>query len=63
MDSVETDVELVFNEASTEPLPESTDVTTTLSTALTNPPSGFNLTVIADSIIVMSEKIFILLKL
>ncbi|XP_041926718.1 uncharacterized protein LOC121690302 [Alosa sapidissima] len=54
MDEVETDIELVFNEDSTEPLPQSSDVVNTLVTAMTSPNSGFNLTVLADSIRVTS---------
>lgn len=63
MENVETDIELVFNEDSTEPLPENTDVVQTLVTAVSNPNSGFNLTVDSESIVVTSEKMFLLVRL
>ncbi|KAG5265597.1 hypothetical protein AALO_G00244240 [Alosa alosa] len=55
MDNVETDVDLVFNDTSPEPLPESSDVVETLANALNDSTSGFNLTVVPGSISVTSE--------
>ncbi|XP_063042550.1 mucin-2-like [Engraulis encrasicolus] len=54
-DNVNTDVELVFNEASTEPLPQSTDVVQTLTDAVNDPSAtNFTLSVDASSIQVTS---------
>ncbi|XP_076156757.1 uncharacterized protein LOC143139841 isoform X2 [Alosa pseudoharengus] len=55
MDNVETDVDLVFNDTSPEPLPESSDVVETLANALNDSTSGFNLTVVPGSISVTSK--------
>lgn len=44
-DSVETDLDLQFNETSPEPIPDSTDVVRTLTEGLANPPAGFALNV------------------
>lgn len=55
MSNVETDVDLVFNENSTETLPESSEVVETLATAINSPPSSFNLTVVPGSISVISK--------
>ncbi|XP_062373298.1 mucin-5AC-like [Sardina pilchardus] len=54
MDNVETDVELVFNAESTEPLPQSDDVVDTLVAAVEDPNSGFDLPVDTSSVIVTS---------
>ena len=58
MDSVETDLDLEFNETSTEPLPQSSEVVETLVNAANDNSSGFNVDVRADSIVVTSKKIF-----
>ena len=58
MDSVETDLDLEFNETSTEPLPQSSEVVETLVNATNDNSSGFNVDVRADSIVVTSKKIF-----
>ncbi|KAI1888958.1 hypothetical protein AGOR_G00174110 [Albula goreensis] len=54
MDGTDAEVELVFNDTSSEPLPTNLDVVETLETAVKNPNStlmnDFNLTVVADSI-------------
>ncbi|XP_049328477.1 uncharacterized protein LOC111197087 isoform X27 [Astyanax mexicanus] len=51
---IETDLELIFNENSTKPLPSSTDVVSTLKEAISNPSSGFNLAVDPAKIVVVS---------
>ena len=58
MDSVETDLDLEFNETSTEPLPQSSEVVETLVNAVNDNSSGFNVDVRVDSIVVTSKKIF-----
>ena len=58
MDSVETDLDLEFNETSTEPLPQSSEVVETLVDAVNDPTSGFDVEVVAESIVVTSKKIF-----
>ncbi|KAG9347803.1 hypothetical protein JZ751_003818, partial [Albula glossodonta] len=54
MEGTDAEVELVFNDTSSEPLPTNLDVVETLETAVKNPNStlmnDFNLTVVADSI-------------
>ncbi|XP_066505697.1 poly(A) polymerase-like [Hoplias malabaricus] len=52
--NVEADVQLIFNENSTKPLPDATDIVSTLKNAISNPSSGFNLTVDLNSITVVS---------
>ncbi|XP_062393400.1 mucin-2-like isoform X2 [Sardina pilchardus] len=54
VDDVETDVELVFNENSTESLPESADIVNTLKEAVSDPASNYTLPVNVDSIKVTS---------
>ncbi|XP_031440589.1 uncharacterized protein LOC105895406 [Clupea harengus] len=54
MDSVETDLDLEFNETSTEPLPQSSEVVETLVNAVNDNSSGFNVDVRVDSIVVTS---------
>ncbi|KAJ8385806.1 hypothetical protein AAFF_G00181620 [Aldrovandia affinis] len=53
------EVELIFNETSSEPLPSNEDVVETLVTAVSSPNSTlineFNLTLVTDSISVLSE--------
>ena len=58
MDSVETDLDLEFNETSTEPLPQSSEVVETLVDAVNDPTSDFDVEVVAESIVVTSKKIF-----
>ena len=58
MDSVETDLDLEFNETSTEPLPQRSEVVETLVNAVNDNSSGFNVDVRVDSIVVTSKKIF-----
>ena len=58
MDEVETDLDLVFDETSTEPLPQSSEVVETLVTAVNDPNSGFDVEVQPNSIVVTSKKIF-----
>ena len=58
MDSVETDLDLEFNETSTEPLPQSSEVVETLVTAVNDLNSGFDVEVQPNSIVVTSKKIF-----
>ena len=58
MDSVETDLDLEFNETSTEPLPQSSEVVETLVNAVNDTTSGFDVDVVAESIVVTSKKIF-----
>lgn len=55
MDNVETDIDLQFNQSSTEPLPKSKDVVETLVKAINNSTSGFNLSVVNNSIAVTSK--------
>ncbi|KAL7855865.1 hypothetical protein AOLI_G00194690 [Acnodon oligacanthus] len=52
--NVEADVQLIFNENSTTSIPTSTEVVSTLKEAISNPNSGFNLTVDPTSITVLS---------
>ncbi|XP_062388085.1 uncharacterized protein LOC134076815 [Sardina pilchardus] len=54
VDDVETDVELVFNENSTESVPESADIVNTLKEAVSDPASNYTLPVDVDSIKVTS---------
>ena len=58
MDEVEADIDLVFDETSTEPLPQSSEVVDTLVNAVNDQNSGFNVEVQPDSIVVTSKKIF-----
>ena len=58
MDSVETDLDLEFNETSTEPLPQSSEVVETLVNAANDNSSGFDVEVQPNSIVVTSKKIF-----
>lgn len=51
----EAEVELVFNETSTEPIPQGADVVNTLREAVSNPNSTFNLSVDPDSITFIRE--------
>lgn len=53
--NVEAELELVFNETSSAPLPSSTEIVGTLKEAVTTSNSGFNLTVVASSISVVSK--------
>ncbi|KAG5261220.1 hypothetical protein AALO_G00301380, partial [Alosa alosa] len=54
-DEVETDVDVVFNETSIEPLPTSSAVAEALAIAVNDSNSGFNLSVVPGSIFVRSE--------
>ena len=58
MDRVETDLDLEFNETSTEPLPQSSEVVETLVSAVNDNSSVFDVDVRVDSIVVTSKKIF-----
>ena len=58
MDEVEADLDLMFDETSTEPLPQSSEVVETLVNAVNDNSSGFNVDVRVDSIVVTSKKIF-----
>lgn len=53
--NVQAEVEIVFSEKSTEPIPSSTSIVETLKEAATNPNSGFNITVDANTISVISK--------
>ncbi|KAK1792846.1 hypothetical protein P4O66_012750 [Electrophorus voltai] len=53
--NVQADVQLIFNENSTKPIPASTEIVNIFQAAITNPNSGFNLTVDAASITVTSS--------
>lgn len=61
--NVETDVSLVFNDTSPEPLPENTDVVETLTIATSDSTSGLGQIVVPGSISVTSEKMVILSRL
>ncbi|KAJ8403321.1 hypothetical protein AAFF_G00355380 [Aldrovandia affinis] len=54
MEGADVEVELIFNETSSEPIPSNEDVAETLETAVTSPNStlinDFNLTIVADTI-------------
>ncbi|KAG9347805.1 hypothetical protein JZ751_003820 [Albula glossodonta] len=54
MEGTDVQVQLIFNETTSEPLPSNEDVVETLKTEVNNPNStlmnDFNLTVVADSI-------------
>ncbi|KAI4892328.1 hypothetical protein NFI96_019723, partial [Prochilodus magdalenae] len=52
--NVQADVQLIFNENSTTPIPAATEVVSTLKEAITNPNSGFTLPVDVNSIVVVS---------
>ncbi|XP_049328033.1 uncharacterized protein LOC125787626 [Astyanax mexicanus] len=52
--NVEADVQLIFNENSTKPVPATADIVDTLKGAISNTSSGFNLTVDPASITVLS---------
>ena len=58
MDEVEADLDLMFDETSTEPLPQSSEVVETLVDAVNDPTSDFDVEVVAESIVVTSKKIF-----
>ena len=58
MDQVETDLDLVFNETSTEPLPQNSEVVETLVDAMNDTTSGFDVDVVPGSIVVTSKNIF-----
>ena len=58
MDEVEADLDLMFDETSTEPLPQRSEVVETLVNAANDNSSGFSVDVRADSIVVTSKKIF-----
>lgn len=62
-DTVNTDFDIEFDETSTEPLPQASEVVSTLVRAATDPPAGFNLTVNASSIAVTSKTIGLFLLL
>ncbi|KAL7855867.1 hypothetical protein AOLI_G00194710, partial [Acnodon oligacanthus] len=53
--NVEADVQLIFNENSTKPIPAATDIVSTLKEAISNPNSGFALSVDPTSITVVSS--------
>ncbi|XP_026106599.1 uncharacterized protein LOC113078515 [Carassius auratus] len=53
--NVQAELDLVFSQTSTEPIPNNTDIVETLKEAATNPTSGFNLTLDATSIIVVKS--------
>lgn len=53
--NVEAEVQLVFNENSTKPVPPGPELVVTLKEAVSNPSSGFNLTVDPNSITVVSK--------
>lgn len=53
--NVQADVELVFNEKSTEPIPSSNAIVETLKEAAAAPDSTFNLTIDTNNIIVVSK--------
>ncbi|XP_059364840.1 uncharacterized protein LOC132103764 [Carassius carassius] len=53
--NVEAEVQLVFSEASTEPVPSNTDIVETLKEAVTNPTSSFNLPLDPTSITVIKS--------
>ncbi|XP_048092652.1 uncharacterized threonine-rich GPI-anchored glycoprotein PJ4664.02-like [Alosa alosa] len=55
VDNVETDIDVVFNENSIEPLPTSSAVVEALATAVNDSNLGFNLFVVPGSIFVRSE--------
>ena len=58
MDEVEADLDLMFDETSTEPLPQSSEVVETLVDAVNDPTSDFDVEVVAESIVVTSKNIF-----
>ncbi|XP_016418164.1 uncharacterized protein LOC107748032 [Sinocyclocheilus rhinocerous] len=53
--NVQAEVELVFSEASTEPIPSNTDIVQTLKEAAANSTAGFNLTLDATAITVIKS--------
>ncbi|KAL7841254.1 hypothetical protein SRHO_G00249450 [Serrasalmus rhombeus] len=53
--NVEADVQLIFNENSTKPIPAATEIVSTLKEAISNPNSGFTLPVDPTSITVVSS--------
>ncbi|XP_041926141.1 location of vulva defective 1-like [Alosa sapidissima] len=55
VDNVETDIDVVFNENSIEPLPTSSAVVEALATAVNDSNLGFNLFVVPGSIFMRSE--------
>ncbi|XP_056091643.1 uncharacterized protein LOC130071056 [Rhinichthys klamathensis goyatoka] len=50
--SVQAELELVFDQTSTEPIPSNSEIVQTLKEAATNPNSGFNITIDVTSIAV-----------
>lgn len=55
--NVQAEVELVFSEASTEPIPSNTEIVQTLKEAAVNSTAGFNLTLDAATITIISKLI------
>lgn len=53
--NVQVDIEVVFNQNATEPIPENNDIVQALKDAAVNPASGFNLSVDVNSIMVISK--------
>lgn len=53
--NVEAELELVFNETSTEPIPANNEIVETLKVAATTSDSGFNLELVVSSISVVSK--------
>ncbi|XP_016318483.1 cell wall protein DAN4-like [Sinocyclocheilus anshuiensis] len=54
-ENVQAELELVFSQTSTEPIPSNTDIVETLKEAATTPNSGFNLTLDATTINVIKS--------
>ncbi|XP_043100955.1 integumentary mucin C.1-like [Puntigrus tetrazona] len=54
-ENVQAELELVFSQTSTEPIPSNSDIVQTLKEAAATPTSGFNLTIDVTSIVVIKS--------